>query len=105
MKSAAPSFIPSTASSIDPHAVSRITGTLASIARSCESSSSPSAPVVWREKFMSWMTSEGRSRRNAASASTGVLADDDRCPCCLSSSASDAVMDVSSSTIRIMDYS
>ena len=53
MKSAAPRFIPSTASSIEPHAVIRITGTSGCSARIAASSASPSSPVVRREKFMS----------------------------------------------------
>jgi len=52
-KSAAPAFIPLTASEIDPQAVRRITGTSGLAALRRASRSSPSAPVVWREKFMS----------------------------------------------------
>ena len=78
MKSAAPRFIPSTARPIDPHAVIRITGTSGCSARIAVSSANPSSPLVRREKFMSWMTSEGRSERTAASASSTPCADADR---------------------------
>ena len=57
MKSDAPAFIPSTASSIEPHAVISITGSAGCAARICASSASPSSPLVCREKFMSCSTS------------------------------------------------
>jgi hypothetical protein len=54
-KSAAPAFIPSTASGIDPQAVIRITGIDGVAALMSRKSARPSSPDVRREKFMSWM--------------------------------------------------
>jgi hypothetical protein len=71
-KSAAPALMPSTASGIEPQAVIRTTGTAGHRPFSSRSSASPSSPLVWREKFMSWRTRDGASA--AASASAGPAA-------------------------------
>ena len=102
-KSDAPAFMPSTASAIEPHAVIRITGIDGVASLICRSSASPSSPDVRREKFMSWMISWHGCRRSTSSASSGEPAASDASPACFSSSASEAVTERSSSTMRIME--
>ena len=102
MKSAAPAFMPSTASSIDPQAVISSTGSSGRRVLMSRSSRRPSSPEVAREKFMSCSTRRRSPRPRAASASAGPAAATVACPPCLSSRESDAVTAGSSSTIRIM---
>ncbi len=103
-KSAAPAFIPSTASPIDPQAVIRMTGIRGRSRRIAASSSSPSSPVVAREKFMSWSTRSNSCSRSSARASSCDRAARVGWPCRLRRRLSEATTDGSSSTIRIIQY-
>ncbi len=100
-KSEAPFLSPSTASGIEPQAVIRITGVSGRISRMRPSSSSPSRPLVSREKFMSWRTRSNRRSRRRASASSGSPAAACAWPCRFRSSPREAVTDGSSSMMRI----
>ncbi len=101
-KSAAPAFIPSTASEIEPHAVIRITGSRGRSFLISASRARPSSPAVPREKFMSWSTRSSSSPRSIARASSCDRAPRAGWPCRFRRRPSEATTDGSSSTIRIM---
>ena len=102
MKSLAPAFMPRTARSTDPQAVISTTGSRGCARRIAASSWSPSSPVVRREKFMSCMTSSQGFASSHARAAAGPATAYEAYAACLSTSASDAVTDGSSSTMRII---
>jgi hypothetical protein len=72
--SAAPAFMPATASAMLPQPVSSTTGTAGASFLSSVNNASPSAPVVEAEKFMSSKTSWGMASRTTPRASAGPAA-------------------------------
>lgn len=71
MKSKAPNCIPLTASSMEPHAVIKITGTSGQNTCTFCNNSNPSFPLVANEKFISISIRSGRVWRTKSSAASG----------------------------------